>query len=48
MVWMIIGVLLVLWLIGVITQMAGAVIHILLLSAGILLLVQSIWNRNSV
>ncbi|RST77604.1 lmo0937 family membrane protein [Siminovitchia acidinfaciens] len=48
MIWMIMGVLLVLWLIGAITNLAGGIIHILLLTAVILFLVQFILNRRSI
>ncbi|VEF47040.1 Uncharacterised protein [Bacillus freudenreichii] len=48
MIWMIMGVLLVLWLIGAITNLAGGIIHILLLAAVILFLVQFILNRKSI
>jgi len=40
MLWMIIGVFLILWLIGLITQLEGPIIPLLLISAFILLAVQ--------
>lgn len=40
MLWMMIGVMFVLWLIGTITQLGGAIIHILLLAAAVLVVAQ--------
>ncbi len=46
--WIVLGVLLVLWLIGFITKFAGGLIHILLVVALILLVVNLVTGRKGV
>ncbi len=48
MLWTIIGVLVVLWLIGLVTNVVGGVIHVLLVLALIVLAYQFLTGRRSV
>ena len=48
MLWTILAVLLVLWLLGLIGGIAGGFIHVLLIIAGIVLVVQLISGRRTV
>ena len=46
MLWMIIVVLLVIWVIGLVLKVGGALIHLLLLVAGIIFIVQLMTGRR--
>ncbi|MDZ4169478.1 MAG: lmo0937 family membrane protein [Coriobacteriia bacterium] len=48
MLWTILGVLLVLWLLGFSFQVGGSLIHLILVVAAILLVVQLLSGRRSV
>ena len=48
MIWTIIGILLVLWLLGFIADVAGGLIHLLLVVAAIVLVVKLISGRRVV
>jgi Family of unknown function (DUF5670) len=48
MLWTIVAVLVVLWLLGFVSGMGGSLIHLLLLIAGIVLVVQLISGRRVV
>jgi Family of unknown function (DUF5670) len=48
MLWTILAVLVVLWLLGFVSGMGGSLIHLLLLIAGIVLVVQLISGRKVV
>jgi hypothetical protein len=48
MLWTILAVLVVLWLLGFVSGMGGSLIHLLLLIAGIVLVVQLISGRRVV
>lgn len=48
MLWSIIGVLLALWLVGLIANIGGGLIHLLLVVAGIVLVVQLFTGRRAV
>lgn len=47
MIWTIIGILLVIWLIGLIAEVGGALIHILLVIAGIVFLFNLFAGRRA-
>ncbi len=46
MLWTIIGFLILLWIVGLAFKVAGGIIHILLVLAGLLFLYRMIMNRN--
>lgn len=46
MLWMIIVVLIVIWLLGLVLEIGGALIHLLLLIAGIILVVQLVTGKR--
>ena len=46
MLWMIIVVLIVIWLLGLVLKIGGALIHLLLLIAGIILVVQLVTGKR--
>ena len=46
MLWTIIGFLILLWIVGLAFKVAGGIIHILLVLAGLLFLYRKIMNRN--
>jgi hypothetical protein len=48
MLWAIIGVLLILWLLGLLTSVGGALIHALLVIAVIVLIAQLLTGRRAV
>jgi hypothetical protein len=48
MLWAIIGVLLILWLLGLLTSVGGALIHALLVIAVIVLIAQLLTGRRTV
>lgn len=48
MLWTIIGLLLVLWLIGLLANIGGGLVHILLVIAGIVFVVQLLTGRRAV
>ncbi|MDN4071507.1 MULTISPECIES: lmo0937 family membrane protein [Fictibacillus] len=47
MIWTIIGILIVLWLLGLIFKIAGGIIHILLIAAVVVLVFKLIKGRRS-
>ncbi|GIN89062.1 hypothetical protein J6TS1_10000 [Siminovitchia terrae] len=47
MLWTIIGILIVLWILGLIAKIGGALIHILLVAAGIIFIVYLVMRRNN-
>lgn len=47
MLWTIIGILLLLWLIGVVSNVVGGVIHLVLVIAAIVIVVQLLQGRRS-
>ncbi len=47
MLWTIVAVLVVLWLLGFVTQVGGGLIHLLLLVAGVIFVFQLISGRRS-
>ncbi|WP_139311112.1 lmo0937 family membrane protein [Paenisporosarcina indica] len=46
MLWMVIVVLLVIWLLGLVLEIGGALIHLILLIAGIILIVQLVTGKR--
>ena len=48
MIWTIIGILLVLWLLGFVADVAGGLIHLLLVVAAVVLVVKLILGRRAV
>lgn len=46
MLWMVIVVLLVIWLLGLVLDFGGALIHLILLIAGIILIVQLVTGKR--
>jgi len=48
MIWAILGILLVLWLLGFIANVAGSLIHLLLVVAAVVLVVKLVSNRRAV
>ncbi|RST58968.1 lmo0937 family membrane protein [Siminovitchia terrae] len=47
MLWTIIGILIVLWILGLIAKIGGALIHILLVAAVIIFIVYLVMRRNN-
>ncbi|WP_019412605.1 lmo0937 family membrane protein [Paenisporosarcina sp. TG20] len=46
LIWMVIVVLLVIWLLGIVLKIGGALIHLILLIAGIVLIIQLITGKR--
>ncbi|MBD8005794.1 lmo0937 family membrane protein [Bacillus norwichensis] len=46
MLWTIIGILIVLWILGLVAKIGGALIHILLVAAVIIFIVYLVMRRN--
>ncbi|RWR13133.1 lmo0937 family membrane protein [Siminovitchia fortis] len=46
MLWTIIGILLVLWILGLVAKVGGALIHILLVAAVIIFIINLVTGRN--
>lgn len=46
MLWMVIVVLIVIWLLGFVLEIGGALIHLILLIAGIILIVQLVTGKR--
>ncbi len=47
MIWTILGILLVLWLLGFIANVAGSLIHLLLVAAAVVLVVKLVSGRRA-
>jgi len=47
MIWTILGILLVLWLLGFIADVAGSLIHLLLVAAAVVLVVKLVSGRRA-
>lgn len=47
MLWTVIGILLALWLIGLIANIGGGLIHVLLVIAGVVFIVQMLTGRRA-